>query len=143
MKILNLLFVGLVALTIVSCGESNPMVGKWKLDGVNVDKAIASFPEDQKEFARKMMSSAFEQVKGKMKLTFEKDGKFVVESPAQDGKINTENGTWTLSADKKKLSTTVSGKKETISVIENTDARLVLGMSAQGQGEMEMTFIHQ
>jgi hypothetical protein len=142
MKLLNLLFVGLVVLTFVSCGESNPIVGNWKLDGVNVEKAIASFPEDQKEFARKMMSSAFDQVKGKMKLSFEKDGKFKVESPAQDGKINTENGTWSLSADKKKLTTKVSGKEETISILEMTDARLVLGMSADGQGEMEMTFVH-
>jgi outer membrane lipoprotein-sorting protein len=142
MKFLNLLFVAFVTLTLVSCGERNPIVGNWKLDGVNVEKAIANFPDDQKDFARKMMSSAFDQVKGKMKLSFEKDGKFKVESPAQDGKVNTENGSWSLSADKKKLTTKVSGKEETISIIEMTDSRLVLGMSADGQGEMEMTFVH-
>jgi hypothetical protein len=45
MKLLNLLFVGLVALTIVSCGEKNPILGTWKLDGVNVEKLIVNLNE--------------------------------------------------------------------------------------------------
>jgi phosphopentomutase len=141
MKLINAFVLGFALTLIAACGGNNPLVGKWKLDGVNIDKAVQSFPAEQREFAKTMMKSAFEQVKGKMILTFEKEGKFMVESPGEGGKKNVENGKWTLSSDKKKLTTDVGGRKETISVIENTDKRLVLGMAAQGQ-EMEMTFVH-
>jgi phosphopentomutase len=142
MKLLNFLFVGLVALTISSCGEKNLIEGEWKLDGINVEKAIASFPDEQKAFAKEMMTNAFESIKGKMKLSFLKEGKFAVETPDQEGKAKKQSGTWTISEDKKKLTTDVDGKKETISIIEMTETKLVLGMAADGNGEMEMTFVH-
>lgn len=142
MKFLNLILVAFVLTLTVSCGEKNPILGEWKLDGVNIEKAIKNVPDETKEFARSIMTSAFDQVKGKMKLNFTEDGKYKLESPLMDGRLNIDNGTYTVSKDKKQLITLVKGRTEKITIVENTEARLVLGMSFPGFGIMEMTFIH-
>jgi hypothetical protein len=141
MKLIRFIGVCALFLIVFACTNEHPIVGNWKLDGVDIEKAIATIPDEQKDFARKMMSSAFDQVKGKMKLEFKKDGKFKIETPVQDGKINSQNGQWDLSKDNSKLTTTVEGKKETIGVVELSETKLVLSMTAPGQGEMQMTFI--
>ena len=142
MKFYRLFSVFLLVLFLYSCNGGNEIIGNWKLDGVNVEKAVASVPDDNKDFARKMINSAFEQLKGKLKLTFAKDGKFKISTPDQEGKINIQNGTWSLSKDAKKLTTIVDEKNETIGVVEITSNRLVLSMPSPGQSELHMTFVH-
>jgi hypothetical protein len=141
MKLINRLIVVGTILILFSC-SNNAIEGKWILDSVNVEKAIANFPEAQKDFVRKSMTSAYEQIKGKMKIEFSKDAKFRIETPAQDGKMNVENGTWKLSEDKKTLTTTVDNKDETINVVEISSKKLIISIVAPSQaGEMEMTFV--
>lgn len=126
---------------IASCSTKNALLGTWKLSKVNIEKAISPFEGEQKNFAKVIMTEAFKNVKGKMKLSFSENGKFQMETPLMDNEIKKEKGTWKLSKDKKKLfiNTNDSGK-EMHRILKLTDNKLVLEMAQSGFGPMEMTF---
>ena len=138
MKLLNALFLGLSLTVLVSCG-GNPVVGKWKLDDINQEKALKKLPKADREMAIKFKDMMLEANKGKIKLNVEEKGKLTIESPNQDGTTNSQKGKWTLSDDKKAFTTDVKGEKQSFKVIEVSDKKFVL----QADGEdVEMIFVH-
>ena len=142
MKRLNTFIIGSICLLLVACNMKDPIIGEWKLTGMNIDKALNNIPANQKEMARKLMEPIFKSMKWKMKIIFEKDGKFKLENPSQNEKTKVDVGTWSLSKDSKKLTTIIDGKSENYNIIELTEDKLIIGMHLSGQEEVDLTFSH-
>lgn len=124
-----------------ACKDKNPIVGTWKLNQVNLDKAISVFEDEQKEFAKIMMQEAFENVKGKLKMTFKENHSYQIETPLMNGEKKKESGTWKLSKNHKKLILITPEGEEQHQILRLTDNLLLIEMSQDGFGAMEMTFI--
>lgn len=142
MKLLNFIFMGLIISFLFSCSSKPSIVGEWKLDDMNIEKAIQDIPTNQKQMARDLMKTLFVKMKGEMKAVFEENGQFRIESPAPSGVVNIESGEWELTDDHKKLITIVDEKRETMEIIELSDKRLIFSMNISGSGDVEVTFIH-
>jgi hypothetical protein len=133
------LFLLIVSVSLFSCTK-NQIIGKWKLNEINFEKQLKQIPEEQREFAIEMYNSAFEQVKGKLAFIFEEGGKLTIESPDETGKIAIEIGVWSISEDKKKLTTEIEGQKETMNIKDLSEKKLTIELNENGQ-EMEMMFV--
>lgn len=140
MKKLTYLFLLLI---FVSCSKQEAIVGVWRLEKMNIDKAIAGFKGEQKEFARFMISKTFELVKGKMKMTFNEDKKFTIETPLINGQTEKQSGEWKISANRKKLTIKSNGETEVHQILRLTESELRLEMEQAGLGKMEMTFVKE
>jgi len=131
MKIFNLFMVGALALTIVACksGKDN-LVGTWGVESVDMSEMLAGLNEEEKamyESFLPMMEEAFKS----MEMTFTKDGKMTTKA-AMMGQESNDEGTWKLSDDGKKLTTTTNGKTEDITIEKLTASEMVLIMEADG-----------
>lgn len=141
MNKIALLSVFSILFVLAACTKQSALVGKWKLEEIDIEKAIEIFDKDQRDFARMMMTEAFKNVKGKMNITFEENGRYKIETPLINGETQSESGTWKLSLNGKKLTLhPKTSDKEMHRILELTDKKLVMEMNQAGFGEMEMTF---
>ncbi|MCE3295854.1 MAG: Lipocalin-like domain [Crocinitomicaceae bacterium] len=125
-----------------ACTNKSALVGSWKLEEIDIEKAISIFDKEQKNFARMMMEEAFKNVKGKMKISFVEDGKYKIETPLINGDMKSESGTWKLSLNGKKLTLKPkTSDKEVHRILKLTSGELVMEMNQPGFGKMEMTFL--
>jgi hypothetical protein len=131
-----------ILLILSACGNKNALIGEWKLSEIDIEKAIEIFDDEQKDFARSEMTQAFENVKGKMTLSFEEDGSYSIATPLINGEMTSESGRWRLSLSGKKLILRPkTSDKETHRILKLTDTELIMEMNQAGYGEMGMTFI--
>lgn len=140
MKRVHLFCYSLALVVLLSCGSKNPIIGEWTLSNMNVEKAITNIPKDQKEMARNLMNLIFQGLKGNMKMVFEKNGNYRIESPGKTKNSKIKTGKWSLSEDKKILYTEVDGEKDKINVVKLTDDILIIDWVFSGQEEVELTF---
>ncbi|MBI2259541.1 MAG: lipocalin family protein [Flavobacteriia bacterium] len=136
----KLLIFSLVLLILTAC-SSNHLIGKWKLDNIDIEKAIADFPENQKDNMRMMLKTSLNNMKNKFFIEFNDNGKYSIEAADENGVLQKKSGTWELSSDKKKLKTVTEGKEETVEVVEITANKLTLNMSSPSQSSFEMSFV--
>lgn len=140
MKYIHLLFCSFSLFVLLSCSDKSPIVGEWTLADMNVEKATERIPDNQKEMARNLMNLIFKGLKGNMKMVFEANGKYHIESPGKGKDAQIKKGTWSLSNNNKILHTEVDGEKDNIHVVKLTDDTLIIEWKLSGQEEVEMTF---
>ena len=142
MKAIRFYYIYAALFVLAACGRNSPIVGDWKLSEIDIEKAIEVFDEQQKDFARAMMTEAFDNVKGRLTISFESDGKYKIETPLINGDVKSESGKWRLSLNHKKLTLMPkSSDKEVHRVLHLSEDKLVMEMNQAGFGEMEMTFV--
>lgn len=133
-----------ILLILSACGDKSALVGEWKLSEIDIEKAIEIFDDEQKDFARTQMTEAFENVKGRMTLSFEGDGSYTIATPLINGEMKSEGGRWRLSLNKKKLILRPkTSDREVHRILKLTDSELVMEMNQAGYGEMGMTFTRE
>lgn len=126
---------------LAACGRKSPIVGDWKLADIDIEKAIEVFDDQQKDFARTMMTEAFQNVKGRLTISFDSDGKYKIETPLINGDVKSESGKWRLSVNHKKITLKPkTSDKEVHRVLHLSDDKLIMEMNQAGFGDMEMTF---
>ncbi|TNE55643.1 MAG: DUF5004 domain-containing protein [Bacteroidetes bacterium] len=123
-----------------SCSNKNKLIGAWKLEEMNIEKALINVPDNQKAMAMGLMEKLLERLKGKMIIHFNEDQSFVVETPGKDGESKQDKGTWKISKDQKEITTVVDGKQDKLHVRSLSQNRLVIGMDLTGTGEVDISF---
>jgi hypothetical protein len=91
-----LFVVAVMAAVLTSCGGGPTLIGKWKLDSVSGEQLTAEETEGTMEFKE---DGTWESKRGEMSI----------------------KGEWTLSDDKKTLTTTTEGREEVLSGVEITE----------------------
>ncbi len=117
------------------------LIGIWKLKSIDVEQAVRLFKGDQKDFARKMINQAYDKYKGKLTLTFEEDGTYIISTPLINGQIQTEIGEWRINDNKSKLYIKIQNQdEENIRVLKLTNKILVIEVNNDGVGVMNMIY---
>ncbi len=121
----------------------SPLVGVWAYESVDIsitinevdfiDYIIEAFDLTQAE-AEEFEEEFIEEMNefDGMKWTFTKDSKFTVTSPEGN-----ENGTWSLSADNKKLSLTSGTETDVITVKSLTSSKMELFYAEEYEEDMD------
>lgn len=131
---------------IVACGGSSKtmIVKKWQIDDIKsaaIDEMMAKAKDDTTMGG--MMAAMMKQMMEAMKNTtmeFTADGKYKSISK-MEGKEQTDEGSYELSDDGKKLSTTDKGGKKTeMEVTELSESKLVLKGSEEGK-DIQLTLV--
>lgn len=135
-KRISLLLMAFVAVTMLftGCKKDNAdlILGKWTVDGAKSYVTMTVMGATHTEYMDD----------GDNTLTFNSDGTVVVVSTDEDGETDTENGTYTLSADV--LSMTLEGETVEFNIAELTESKMVLTTSQviEEEGMTITTDIH-
>lgn len=135
-KRISLLLMAFVAVTMLftGCKKDNAdlILGKWTVDGAKSYVTESAMGMTHTEYMDDDTTT----------LTFNSDGTVVAVSTDEDGETDTENGTYTLSADV--LSMTLEGETVELNIAELTKSKMVLTNTqvVEVQGMTITTDIH-
>lgn len=113
MKLKNLFVCLFVAAMAISCQKSPKqlLTNTWSLDAIDFSEALKDVPAESREMMKKTMDTEMAKMKGKITFEFKEDGKAIATAPSFTGETKSEEGTWEISEDGKKV--TIKNKERT------------------------------
>jgi hypothetical protein len=113
MKLKNLFLCLFVAVMAISCQKSPKelLTKTWSLDSVDFSEAMKEIPAESRDMMKKTMDEQMAKMKGKITFEFKEDGKAIATAPTFTGETKSEEGTWAISEDGKKV--TLKNKERT------------------------------